>query len=138
MPDWSYRTVFRPALFRLPVPLARGLTLRVLGTLARLPLGPRVIDFLGHMRPPAGLRRERLGIAFPSPVGLGPYLDPHALALPALARFGIGFLDLGPVTAGPVRAAVEVERLDGQGAVRFPEPFPNPGADELARRLADL
>jgi dihydroorotate dehydrogenase len=135
MPDWSYRTVFRPLLFRLPAAAARGLTLHVLGTLARLPLGPRVIDFLGHMRPDAHLRRERLGVAFPSPAGLGPCLDTHALALPALARFGFGFLDVGPVTAEPVRAAVEVERLTEQQAVAFPEPFPNPGADELARRL---
>jgi dihydroorotate dehydrogenase len=87
------------------------------------------------MRPDARLRRTRLGVTFPSPVGLGPYLDPHASALPALARFGVGFLDVGPVTAEPVRAAVEVGRDGEQQAVTFPEPFPNPGADELARRL---
>src|SRR6185437_10089911 len=111
MPDWSYRTVFRPVLFRLPAGAARDLCLTVMGTLARLPLGPRVIDFLGHMRPDARLRRERLGILFPSPVGLGPYLDSQAQALTALARFGVGFLDVGPLTVEPVRAATEVERL---------------------------
>jgi dihydroorotate dehydrogenase len=135
MPDWSYRTVFRPILFRLPAAAARGLCLGAMGTLARLPLGPRVIDFLGHMRADARLRRTVLGLPFPSPVGLGPYLDVQALALPALARFGVGFLDVGPITAEPVRAAVEVERLDDRQAFGFPEPFPNPGANELARRL---
>jgi dihydroorotate dehydrogenase len=135
MPDWSYRTVFRPVLFRLPAATARGLCLGAMGRLARLPLGPRVIDFLGHMRPDARLQRTVLGVTFPSPIGLGPYLDVHAVALPALARFGVGFLDIGPVSAAPVRAAAEVERLTDRQAVGFPEPFPNCGADELAKRL---
>jgi dihydroorotate dehydrogenase len=135
MPDWSYRTVFRPVLFRLPAATARGLCLGAMGRLARLPLGPRVIDFLGHMRPDARLRRTVLGVTFPSPIGLGPYLDVHAVALPALARFGVGFLDIGPVSVAPVRAATEVERLTDRQAVGFPEPFPNCGADELAKRL---
>ena len=52
MPDWSYRTVFRPLLFRLPSETARALCLRVMGTLARVPLGSAFIDFLGDMRRP--------------------------------------------------------------------------------------
>ena len=57
MPDWFYRTVARPLLFRLPVPAARRCALGLVGSLARLPLGPAVIDFLGHMRPDPRLRR---------------------------------------------------------------------------------
>jgi hypothetical protein len=78
MPDWSYRTVCRPLFFRLPSRLARGLCLGVVGTLARLPLGGKVIDLLGHMRPDPRLRRDVLGITFPSPVGLGAGLDAGA------------------------------------------------------------
>ena len=78
MPDWSYRTVGRPLLFRLPPRLARGLCLGVVGTLARLPFGGQVIDLLGHMRPDPRLRRDLLGITFPSPVGLGAGLDAGA------------------------------------------------------------
>src|SRR5206468_204835 len=50
-------------------------------------------------------------------------------------RFGVGFLDIGPITVEPIRAAVEVERLADREAIGFPEPFPNPGLDALARRL---
>src|SRR5690349_2937995 len=113
MPDWSYRTVCRPLLFTLPPRLARGVGLGVIGTLARLPLGGTVIDLLGHMRPDADLQREMLGIHFPSPVGLGAGLDVDAIALRALAHFGFGFLEVGPVLREPI-AVREVERRVAQ------------------------
>jgi hypothetical protein len=40
MPDWFYRTVSRPLLFRLPAKAARDFALGFMGTLARLPGGP--------------------------------------------------------------------------------------------------
>src|SRR5437763_53153 len=39
MPDWFYRTVSRPLLFRLPANRARDFALGFLGRLARLPFG---------------------------------------------------------------------------------------------------
>ena len=99
MPDWFYRTVTQPLLFRLPAVQARDLALGFMGRLARLPFGPAVIDFLGHMRADPRLRQSFLGIDFPTAVGLGPGLDAKAVALPALARFGFGFLEVGPVTS---------------------------------------
>src|SRR5438132_9067474 len=98
MPDWFYRTVSRPILFRCPAVTARDFALGLMGRLARLPFGPAVIDFLGHMRADPRLRRSLGGVQFPTAVGLGPGLDAAAVALPALARFGFGFLELGPVT----------------------------------------
>src|SRR4051794_13077367 len=108
MPDWFYRTVSRPLLFRFSAERARNFALGFIGFLCRLPLGGRVIDLLGHMRADPRLARERLRVRFPSPVGIGPALDGRAVALPALARFGTGFLEIGPVTlaggagAGPI------------------------------------
>ena len=80
MPDWFYRTVSRPLLFYLPAHRARSLALGFMGGLARLPFGPAVIDFLGHMRADARLRQSFLGIDFPTAVGLGPWLDTRAIA----------------------------------------------------------
>ena len=104
MPDWSYQTILRPLLFQLPPAAARDLSLRAMGTLARSPLGPLVIDFLGHMRPDPRLGRRRMGLAFPGAVGLGAGIDSAGVATPALARFGFGFLELGPVTARALAA----------------------------------
>jgi dihydroorotate dehydrogenase len=137
MPDWSYQTVFRPLLFRLPAAAARDLTLGFMGRLARLPFGPALIDFLGHMRPPEALARSLLGLSFPTPVGLGPGIDPHAVALPALARFGLGFLEFGPVTLEPVEAeAVPAVERRGDQALWYPDVPANVGLAEAAQRLA--
>jgi hypothetical protein len=66
MPDWFYRTVSQPVLFRLPAEKARDLALGFMGRLARWPLGPAVIDFMGHMGADPRLRQRHLGIDFPS------------------------------------------------------------------------
>jgi dihydroorotate dehydrogenase len=136
MPDWSYRTLFRPVLFRLPAAKARDLTLGFMGALARLPLGSRVIDLLGHMRPPADLARTVGSLSFPSPIGLGPGIDDNAAALPALARFGFGFLEIGPVTSELTLPTRAVELLPDREAIRHPDPPANPGVELLLRRLA--
>lgn len=95
MPDWFYRTISRPVLYRLKPGTARAFALGFMGKLARLPLGPQVIGLLGHMRPDPRLAVKVLGIEFASPIGLGPRLDPDCIALPAFERFGIGFADVG-------------------------------------------
>lgn len=136
MPDWFYRTVSRPLLFRLPAPMARDVALGFMGTLARLPLGGAVIDLLGHMRAPQQLQRSVRGLNFPTSVGLGPQLDVEAKALRALARFGFGLLEVGPVTVQPVIATKPLERRVEQQAIWFPEPLPNPGLEAIERRLA--
>jgi dihydroorotate dehydrogenase len=134
MPDWSYRTVCRPLFFRLPPRLARGLCLGVVGTLARLPLGGKLIDLLGHMQPDPRLRRDVLGIAFASPVGLGAGLDVDAIALRALARFGFGLMEVGPVLREPIPTR-DVERRAMRQALWLPEPPPNIGLAKLQRAL---
>lgn len=133
MPDWFYRTVSRPLLFTLPAVPSRDVSLGFMGTLARLPLGPHVIDLLGHMRADPRLARTVFGARFPSPVGLGPMLDGRAEALPALARFGVGFVDVGPVTMtareGRLERATEAE------AILASDPPPGLSLDEAAARL---
>ncbi|MEM7130600.1 MAG: dihydroorotate dehydrogenase [Chloroflexota bacterium] len=101
MPDWSYTTTSQPILFRLPPKTARDVTLNVMGRLARLPFGGQFIDFLGHMRADSRLGTEVADIHFPTPVGLGIGVDINAIALPALERFGFGFIEVGPITRHP-------------------------------------
>jgi dihydroorotate dehydrogenase len=136
MPDWFYRTVSRPILFRLPAERSRDFALGFLGALARLPLGSVIIDFLGHMRADPRLRVQRLGLTFPTPAGIGPGLDTAAVALPALARFGIGFLEIGPVTLAGGGAAPLVRRADRQAIWRPEPPASLPLSEALARLRA--
>jgi hypothetical protein len=138
MPDWFYRTVSRPVLFRLPVSRSRNLALGFMGRFARLPLGLAMIDFLGHMRADDRLRQSFLGIDFPTAVGLGPWLDTEAAALPALSRFGFGFLEVGPVTIAGSRAERPLERLDDQQAFWFSTRADTLALTQASPRLKEL
>ncbi len=110
--------------------------LRTIGALGRSRLGSAVIDFLGHMRADSRLETRRPGPGFPTAVGLGAGLDPDAVATPGLARFGFGFLELGPVTVEPITAPGTTTRDLEREAITRPDPAPNPGLDALVRRLA--
>ncbi len=136
MPDWSYRTVLRPLLFLLPPEMARDLSLRTIGVLGRSWIGSAVIDFLGHMRADPRLETNVLGRIFPTAVGLGAGLDQGAVAAMGLARFGFGFLELGPVTIEPIIAPGTTTRDLEHEAITRPDPAPNPGLTALVRRLA--
>jgi dihydroorotate dehydrogenase len=116
MPDWFYRTVSRPILFHLSAPRARDFALGFMGGLSRLPFGPYLIDFLGHMRADPRLSRSFGDLNFPAAVGIGPWLDSHAVAVPALARFGVGFIEVGPVTLDRHVAERAIKRLDDREA----------------------
>jgi hypothetical protein len=87
-----------------------------MGVLSRLPLGKHVIQLMGHMKPDRRLAMERNGLGFATRVGLGCDLDPHLVATPALAEFGFGYLEIGPVVGrslepGPVQVNVASETI---------------------------
>jgi dihydroorotate dehydrogenase len=135
MPDWSYRTVLRPILFRLAPTLARDFALESMGTLARLPGGRSLIDLLGHMRPDPRLRCERLGIEFAGPIGLGSGLDVFARAIPAFERFGVGFVEAAVAVDLATPARMDVERDDAREAIVFPATGPGLPATLLVETL---
>jgi len=111
MPDWTYQTIFRPALMRLGAERGRRLALSAMGTLARSPGGRRVIQLMGHMGADPRLHVEAGGASFPTRVGLGCRLDPAGVATEAFAEFGFGFLEVGPVLPGRAAAlAIRLER----------------------------
>jgi dihydroorotate dehydrogenase len=136
VPDWSYQTVFRPALLRMPVAAARRLALGTMGTLSRVPLGGAVIDFLGHMRPPPDLAVTYRDVMFPSPVGLGAGIDPACMAPAALARFGFGCLEIGPVTLEPITAGTPPTLAVERASIVLDNPDVNPGLAEMETALS--
>ncbi|MDY3562874.1 hypothetical protein R5W23_004355 [Gemmata sp. JC673] len=138
MPDWFYRTVSRPLLYRLGARTARAVALGFMGRLARLPLGPLAIDLLGHMRADPRLTVRLLGRDFASPIGLGPGLDPEGVALPAFARFGGGFMSVGPVGLQNPPTRPRVARDDSREAIGFPDTAPPLGLKAAGAALAEL
>lgn len=138
MPDWSYHPFFRPLLFRLPPAVARDVTLSSLGVLSSLPLGNAVIEMIGQMRIPAGLEICIGGLRFPGPVGLGAGLDVHSVASAALARFGFGFLEIGPVTLEPVRTTIPIERRVEDCSICYPDLPVNDGLARFVKKVAGI
>ncbi len=138
MPDWSYHTLFFPVLRRLRGDLARDLTLKAVGTLAALPGGPGVIAAFGHLDPPPGVSATLAGLQLRSPLGISCELDPRLLGTAGLARFGVGFIEVGPVTLAPT-AETRGPRLsaDGRSVVldRVPAEMGLQPACERLRRL---
>src|SRR5688572_3827017 len=134
MPDWVYRTVSRPLLFRLPASTGRDLALGLMGWLVRGPGGANVIDLVGPIRVGRHLEHDFLGMRLATPVGIGPHLDRRAVALSALERFGVGFMEVGPVALHASGVSPTVCREFDRQAIRG-----SPWAvavDELEPRLA--
>ena len=136
MPDWSYRTVFQPLLFRLSFETARDLAFGAMGRLSRMPLGPAIIDFMGHMRPVGELSRTVSGIEFQSPVGIGCVVDARGVATHALARFGAAFIEVGPIAVEPIITTTRVERRDDLRSLQLPATSASDGLAVWYERLA--
>lgn len=100
MPDWSYDPLLKPLTAWLPTPARRALALGGLRAVAALPGGPVVVDFLGDMKPDPSLVIAPYAKPLRSPIGLGGGVDPDALAIGALGRFGFGFVEVGPYAIG--------------------------------------
>jgi len=81
---------------------------------------------------------HRLGLTFPSPVGLAAGFDKNARRARALAALGFGHLELGTVTAHAQAAnpAPNMFRLPKDRAIVNRLGFPNEGAERVVARLA--
>jgi hypothetical protein len=98
MPDWSYRTFLRPLLFARGREAGRRAAVRGLAFVTRVPGGGKLIDFLGHMRADERLRTRFGDAELSGPIALSAETDPHGDAIAALERFGVGMIEVGPVT----------------------------------------
>ncbi|RIX49398.1 hypothetical protein D3P08_22895 [Paenibacillus nanensis] len=135
MPDWSYKTLFRPVLFRLPSRVSRSFTLGAMGAISRIPGGSFIIRTLGHMELSPLLERELGERPLISPIGLSGRVDPNGAAQKALAQFGFGFTEIGPVTVRPVISSEPI-RVDGrEETLHYPNRFENEGLAAAAERV---
>lgn len=135
MPDWSYRTLFRPILSRMKPESARAATLHAIGAVSRFPGGALLIRTLGHMEPAPQLAANRAGLRFETPVGLSGRIDPSGTAWKALAQFGFGFIEVGPITIDPVAMNTPIIQDNERERLVFPHPYANAGIDAAERAL---
>jgi dihydroorotate dehydrogenase len=138
MPDWSYHTFFKPVLFRMKPETSRDFTLQLMNTLARLPLGDKVINFFGHMQPPAELERNIAGIRFPSPVGISGALDPNLKGTSAYSNLGYGFIEVGPISIKPCTLHESIVRNTDEETLWYQHLQSNMGLDEALGKFQQI
>lgn len=137
VPDWSYQTLFRPLLFRLPSRIARSLTLNAMRRVSLLPGGTLLIRTLGHMEPSPILESSIAGIPIPTPVGLSGGVDSQGIAHKALSQFGFGFIEVGPITLHPIKSTVPILNNRKRESIFYPNEYENEGLIRTLRIIDD-
>lgn len=132
--SWCYRQILRPVLFTSDAEAIHELTLQGLGCVGRTPL---LREALGDFLAPPPLPVKAFGLRFPNPIGLAAGMDKEALALPAWAALGFGFIELGTVTwhAQPGNPRPRLFRAIPEEAIVNRMGFNNAGARVLAEAL---
>ncbi len=129
--------LLRPLLFALDPARAHALAMLALGPVEHL--GPLRYLLRGALRPAdPRLRVEKMGLVFPTPIGLAAGMDKNADRARAFAALGFGHVELGTVTAEAQAAnpAPNMFRLPADRALVNRLGFPNEGAAHVARRIA--
>src|ERR1700676_2331162 len=88
-----YERLVKPVLFSIDPETIHHLVMDLLKIVSRFP-------FLLDQFPVVERNsREVFGLNFPNPIGLAAGFDKNAVALPALAALGFGFVEVGTITA---------------------------------------
>src|SRR5437764_6898843 len=132
----GYELFVRPLLFSLDPETAHHVTMRVLGRASHFDVALRPLRLFRPTSKPITL----FGLTFSNPIGLAAGLDKNGVALPAWAALGLGFIEIGTVTAKaqPGNPKPRIFRLPDQQALINRLGFNNDGAEAIAHRLAAL
>ena len=135
-----YEKVARPALFKIGGGDAEAAHGRMVHTLARLDAASRAERVLTRVVPMPRAPRTVFGIRFDNPVGLAAGMDKDAVAIPAWAALGLGFVEVGTVTwhPQPGNPTPRLFRLPSSAAIINRMGFNNAGAVAVAARLKAL
>ena len=128
-----YRSLLRPLLFLVDPEAAHHLAMRMLGGMSARPVLSRLLERFQPVENPITL----FGVAFPNRIGLAAGFDKNAVALPAWAAMGFGFIEIGTVTARPQpgNPRPRIFRYPRQQALINRLGFNNDGADVVANRM---
>jgi dihydroorotate dehydrogenase len=131
-----YRSLLRPALFRLEPETAHELALHALSAALATEASRRIASRRLARSPFGELRR--LGLTFKNPVGVAAGFDKNGKVARQLCALGFGFVEVGTVTHQPQpgNPRPRLFRLPLDRALVNRQGFNNDGAAELAARLA--
>jgi dihydroorotate dehydrogenase len=132
-----YHRGLRPLLFLLPPGASHELAFAALGPFERVGWLRDALRRLAGVPSGSAVAVKRMGLEFPSVVGLAGGFDKNGRRPRALQALGFGHLELGTVTARPQVAnpTPNLFRLPADRALINRLGFPNEGAERLAARL---
>ncbi|WP_249929366.1 dihydroorotate dehydrogenase [Planococcus maritimus] len=137
MPDWTYHTMFEPALSKLPAKTGREFIHNGMHRIASIPGGSKLIEYLGHTAPAKQLETEIFGLTIANPVGLSGKIDPLLSGTKAFGHLGMGFIEIGPMSWDPVEMGTP-RFTDSKDAVVYPYRLESPGIKRTNEKLSKL
>ncbi|WP_042351485.1 hypothetical protein [Bacillus massiliigorillae] len=114
MPDWSYHPLKKLVLDKLSPKTSREFIHKSMNTIASIPGGRNLIEFLGHIKPPQELQKTINHTMFLSPIGLSGLIDPNLSGIKAFQELGFGFLEVGPIVLDKPNYQEEPRRINNQ------------------------
>lgn len=126
----------KPYLFRQDPEQVHERVMKVLAWTAEHPAALRLVGAACTVPDPR-LKTRAFGLTFPNPVGLAAGFDKNAVAIPAWAALGFGFVEIGSVTehAQPGNPKPRLFRLPEDEGLINRLGFNNEGAEVVAARL---
>jgi len=92
--------LIKKILFAISPEKAHNLTMKILGILAVIPLGNKILQWLYSFSDPS-LEREVFGLKFKNPVGFAAGFDKNGEYYNTIASLGFGFMEIGSLTPEP-------------------------------------
>ncbi len=138
--DFLYKSLFRPALFRMDSERAHELAVNSMIWLRRLAPLRKLMEVNSRLAPSLHRPVSLFGLNFPNRVGLAAGFDKNARAWPAAAALGFGHVEVGTVTAlaQPGNPRPRLFRYPEEKAVINRMGFNNEGAAAVAESLKSL
>lgn len=137
MPDWSYHTIFKPALTHLPEVNGREFIHRSMSFISSIPGGKGLIKNLGHTEPAAQLETKIFGLTISNPVGLSGKIDPRLTGTKAFGHLGLGFIEVGPILANTIESSPPQFNREKDNLI-FPYTSETLGINETVKKLENL
>lgn len=133
----TYENILRPILFAFDPEFTHTLSLWSLKLVHDLKI-PRFFASRMLLRSHPVLVSTYHGITFPNPVGVAAGYDKNGLLVPAIQLLGVGFFEIGSITALPSRGnpRPRLVRITRSDALINRMGLNNAGVDQVVRRIS--